>query len=53
MLPCRFIVVIEPRGVEGSCAKRLNIEFYTVVILLIIIVINISILSPVPLSFEA
>ena len=41
------------RGVEGSCAKRLNIEFYTVVILLIIIVINISILSPVPLSFEA
>ena len=36
------------RGVEGSCAKRLTIEFYTVVILLIFIVIIISI--PLPLS---
>ena len=34
------------RGVEGSCAKHLTIEFYTVVILLTFILIIISIPSP-------
>jgi len=35
MLPCRSIVVLEVFIVVGSCAKRLTIEFYTVVMLLI------------------
>jgi len=38
------------RGVEGSCAKHLTIEFYTVVMLLTFILIIISIPSP-PHSF--
>jgi len=38
------------RGVEGSCAKHLTIEFYMVVMLLTFILITISIPSP-PHSF--
>jgi len=34
------------RGVDGSCAKRLTVEFYTVVMLLTFILIIISIPSP-------
>jgi len=41
------------RGVEGGCAKHLTMEFYTVVMLLTFILITISILSPLTLSFQA
>jgi len=46
------------RDVEGSCAKHLIIEFYTVVMLtfiliIIIIIIIISIPSPLTLLFQA
>jgi len=40
------------RGVDGSCAKHLTIEFYTVVMLVIFILIIISIPSPLTLSFQ-
>ena len=43
------------RGVEGSCAKHLTIEFHTVVMLLtfILIIRPNSIPSPLTLSFQA
>ena len=41
------------RGVDGSCAKRLTVEYYTVVMLLTFILIIISISSPLALSFHA
>ena len=40
-------------GVEGSCAKRLTMEFYTVVMLRTFILIIISIPSPLTLSSQA
>ena len=39
--------------VEGSCAKHLTIEFYTVITLLTFILIIISFPSPLTLSFQA
>jgi len=43
------------RDVEGSCAKHLIIEFYTVVMLLtfLLIIIIVSIPSPLTLLFQA
>jgi len=46
-----YLIVL--RGVEGSCAKHLTIEFCTVVMLLTFILIIISIPSPLTLSFQA
>ena len=39
------------RGVDGSCAKHLTVESYTVVILLTVILIRST--SPLTLSFHA
>ena len=41
------------RGVDGSCAKHLTVESYTVVVLLTFILIIISIPSPVTPSVQA
>ena len=41
------------KGVDGSCAKHLTVESYTVVMLLAFILIIISIPSPLTLSFQA
>jgi len=41
------------RGVDGSCAKHLTVEYYTVVMLLTLTLIISSIPSPLTLSFQA
>ena len=41
------------RRVDGSCAEHLTVESYTVVMLLTVILIIISIPSPLTLSFLA
>ena len=41
------------RGVEGSCAEHLAIEFYMVVKLLTFVLVIISILSPPRSMFQA
>ena len=41
------------RRVDGSCAKQLTVESYTVVMLLTFVVIIISIPSPLTPSFQA
>ena len=40
------------RGVDGSCAKHLTVESFTVVMPLTVILIIISISSPLTLSFQ-
>ena len=40
-------------AVDGSCAKHLTVESYTVVMLLTFILITVSIPSPLTLSFQA
>jgi len=47
--PCSYRV----RSVDGSSAKYLTVESYTVVMLLTVILIIISIPSPLTLSFQA
>ena len=39
--------------VDGTCAKHLTVESYTVVMLLTVILVIISIPSPLTLSFQA
>ena len=39
-------------AVDGSCAKHLTVESYTVVMLLTFILITVSIPSPLTLSFQ-
>jgi len=46
-------VAYRVRGVDGSCARHLTVESYTVVMLLTFILIIISISSPLALSFQA
>ena len=47
--PCYYRV----RGVDGSCAKHLTVESYTVVMLLTFILIITSFTSPLTFSFQA